>query len=133
MHLWIWERFPSLRPKKPNSLHPGEARAALWSKLSTNMSIELVRLVMSSPENFQLQSFGHCLWVSELTGLDVTELYLSYGVVMQFGLDQDIPGHFGLPKESCREPIKLAVRNLIFDLNYLIHSSSDRRSDQFYI
>ncbi|KAJ4976828.1 hypothetical protein NE237_001934 [Protea cynaroides] len=142
MQLWAWERFPSLRPKKPNFLRPGEPRAALWSKLSTNMSIELVRLVMSSPENFQwrpyvanfsnwslppfyrereewvsqssngndeLQSFIHCLWVSELIGLDSTELYLPYRVSMQFGLDQDIPGHFGLPRGSCREPIKPSV------------------------
>ncbi|KAJ4971570.1 hypothetical protein NE237_004669 [Protea cynaroides] len=105
MQLWIWERFPSWRPKKPNSLRPGEPRAALWSKLSTNMSIELVRLVMSSLENFQLQSFCHCLWVSELTGLD--SIYLPYRVAMQFGLDQDIPGHFGLPKESCGSPLNL--------------------------
>ncbi|KAJ4978700.1 hypothetical protein NE237_009480 [Protea cynaroides] len=117
MQLWNWEWCPSLRPKKPNSLRPGEPRAAVWSKLSTNMSIELVRLVMSSPKNFQLQTFGHCFWVSELTGLG----------------NQDIPGHFGLPKESCRDPIKPAVINLIFDRNYLIHSSSGCRSDQFYI
>ncbi|XP_042504181.1 uncharacterized protein LOC122080968 [Macadamia integrifolia] len=142
LQLWAWERFPSLRPQKPNSLRPGEPRAALWSKLTTNMSIELVRLVMSSPENYQwrpyaanltnwcsppfymereewvsqgpngdvqLESFAHCFLASELVGIDGKEHYLPHRVAMQFGLDQDIPGHFGLTRGNCSEPLKFAM------------------------
>ncbi|XP_043689321.1 uncharacterized protein LOC122640239 [Telopea speciosissima] len=142
MQLWAWERFPSLRPENPNSLRPGEPRAALWSKLTTNMSVELVRLVMSSPENYQWrpyaanlsnwclpsiyserekwvsqspdgddesQSFAHCLWASELVGIDSKEHYLPHRVAMQFGLDQDIPGYLGLPRGTCSEPFKFAM------------------------
>ncbi|KAA8526962.1 hypothetical protein F0562_008809 [Nyssa sinensis] len=41
----------------------------------------------------ELHSFARCLRVSELVGLDCIELYLPHRVAMQFGLDQDIPGH----------------------------------------
>ncbi|KAF7133462.1 hypothetical protein RHSIM_Rhsim09G0021900 [Rhododendron simsii] len=38
-----------------------------------------------------LESFGRCVRVSELVGLDCIEEYFPHRVAMQFGMDQDIP------------------------------------------
>ncbi|KAJ0046034.1 hypothetical protein Pint_04185 [Pistacia integerrima] len=39
----------------------------------------------------ELQSFAHCLTVSELLGFECIERYLPHRVAMQFGMDQDLP------------------------------------------
>ncbi|KAJ0100994.1 hypothetical protein Patl1_04240 [Pistacia atlantica] len=39
----------------------------------------------------ELQSFAHCLRVSELVGFECIEQYLPHRVAMQFGMDQDLP------------------------------------------
>lgn len=41
----------------------------------------------------ELLSFVTCLRVSELVGTDSIEQYLPHRVSMQFGMDQDVPGH----------------------------------------
>ncbi|GKV21018.1 hypothetical protein SLEP1_g31053 [Rubroshorea leprosula] len=41
----------------------------------------------------ELESFTRCLRATELVGLDCLEQYLPHRVAMQFGMDQDIPGH----------------------------------------
>ncbi|KAK3027952.1 hypothetical protein RJ639_039419 [Escallonia herrerae] len=41
----------------------------------------------------EVSSLGRCVRVSELVGLDCTEQYLPHRVAMQFGFDQDLPGH----------------------------------------
>ncbi|KAK2984838.1 hypothetical protein RJ640_004663 [Escallonia rubra] len=41
----------------------------------------------------EVSSLARCVRVSELVGLDCTEQYLPHRVAMQFGFDQDLPGH----------------------------------------
>ncbi|KAH7843035.1 hypothetical protein Vadar_012009 [Vaccinium darrowii] len=41
----------------------------------------------------ELESFARFLRASELVGLDSIEQYLPHRVAMQFGMDQDLPGH----------------------------------------
>ncbi|KAM7498860.1 hypothetical protein LguiA_023274 [Lonicera macranthoides] len=43
--------------------------------------------------NEDLVAFARCLRVSELVGLECIEHYLPHRVAMQFGFDQDLPGH----------------------------------------
>ncbi|XP_043689405.1 uncharacterized protein LOC122640312 [Telopea speciosissima] len=45
-------------------------------------------------EDDELQSFVRCLRSCELVGLDCVEQYLPHRVARQFGIDQDLPGHF---------------------------------------
>ncbi|KAL5711636.1 hypothetical protein ACHQM5_013901 [Ranunculus cassubicifolius] len=45
-------------------------------------------------ESEELQSFIHFIVPCELVGLECIEQYLPHRVGMQFGMDQDIPGHF---------------------------------------
>ncbi|KAK3027959.1 hypothetical protein RJ639_039426 [Escallonia herrerae] len=47
-----------------------------------------------------LISLARCFRNSELVGLKCTEQYLPHRVAMQFGLDQDIPGHVLRAKQS---------------------------------
>ncbi|KAG5530707.1 hypothetical protein RHGRI_025619 [Rhododendron griersonianum] len=39
-----------------------------------------------------LESFGRCVRVAELVGMDCIEQYFPHRVAMQFGMDQDVPG-----------------------------------------
>ncbi|XP_022725263.1 uncharacterized protein LOC111281820 [Durio zibethinus] len=48
----------------------------------------------------ELESFARCLKTSELVGLDCVEQYLPHRVAMQFGIDQDIPGHVPRSNET---------------------------------
>ena len=41
----------------------------------------------------ELESFAQCLRVCELVGLHCIQKYLPHRVAMQFGFDQDLPGH----------------------------------------
>ncbi|GMY24748.1 serine/threonine-protein phosphatase 7 long form homolog [Fagus crenata] len=41
----------------------------------------------------ELESFAQCLRVCELVGLHYIQKYLPHRVAMQFGIDQDLPGH----------------------------------------
>ncbi|XP_043689403.1 uncharacterized protein LOC122640310 [Telopea speciosissima] len=45
-------------------------------------------------EDDELQAFVRCLRSCELVGLDCVEQYLPHRVARQFGIDQDLPGHF---------------------------------------
>ncbi|KAF6176187.1 hypothetical protein GIB67_023478 [Kingdonia uniflora] len=42
----------------------------------------------------EMRSFSRCIRPCELAGLDFIEQYLPHKVGMQFGMDQDLPGHF---------------------------------------
>ena len=42
----------------------------------------------------EMKSFFRCLCACELVGLDCKEKYMPHRVVMQFGMDQDLPGKF---------------------------------------
>ncbi|XP_040989066.1 uncharacterized protein LOC121236702 [Juglans microcarpa x Juglans regia] len=55
--LWIWERFPTLRPK-PNLIKHGEPRVARWHMVK-GVKIEKVRLVIdSSGDSFQWRPYA---------------------------------------------------------------------------
>ncbi|XP_021605922.2 uncharacterized protein LOC110610351 [Manihot esculenta] len=47
-----------------------------------------------------LESFACCLKVSKLVGMGFTENYFPHRVAMQFGIDQDIPGHVDQSDEN---------------------------------
>ncbi|KAI8537463.1 hypothetical protein RHMOL_Rhmol09G0025200 [Rhododendron molle] len=119
--VWIWERFPALGPnpnplengeprlarwhmvKKPNIENVDFAVATsgkcfLWRVMTgTNQLIHNLYgetekwLSVSSRLDEVLESFGRCVRVSELVGLDCIEEYFPHRVAMQFGMDQDIP------------------------------------------
>ncbi|XP_016721113.1 uncharacterized protein [Gossypium hirsutum] len=116
VQVWVWERFPDLRPK-PNLIENGDPRLALWHDLKCK--VQDVRSVLDkSKERFdwrpyvdcgkfygdtaiwisvdlslddELLSFAQCLRASELVGLECIEQYLPHRVALQFGMDQDIP------------------------------------------
>ncbi|KAL6647240.1 hypothetical protein ACP70R_014677 [Stipagrostis hirtigluma subsp. patula] len=117
LQLWMWERFPALRPGRDIPVRDGEPMAARWHDLSRKLNPTLIREVLSSGDNFvwqpyttymanhsgwvrssdltendELRSLAHCLRPSELVGMDCIEQYLPHRVAMQFGLDQDVPG-----------------------------------------
>ncbi|KAI8537464.1 hypothetical protein RHMOL_Rhmol09G0025200 [Rhododendron molle] len=121
IQVWIWERFPALGPnpnplengeprlarwhmvKKPNIENVDFAVATsgkcfLWRVMTgTNQLIHNLYgetekwLSVSSRLDEVLESFGRCVRVSELVGLDCIEEYFPHRVAMQFGMDQDIP------------------------------------------
>ncbi|OEL13767.1 hypothetical protein BAE44_0025213, partial [Dichanthelium oligosanthes] len=117
LHIWMWERFPALRPGRDNPLGDGEPIAARWHDLSRKVNPTLIREVLSSRNNFlwqlpyatalkkysgwvcssdltgndELRLLAHCLRSCELVGMDCIEQYLPHRVARQFGLDQDVP------------------------------------------
>uniref|UniRef100_A0A0A9D0T9 Aminotransferase-like plant mobile domain-containing protein n=1 Tax=Arundo donax TaxID=35708 RepID=A0A0A9D0T9_ARUDO len=117
LQLWMWERFPALRPGRDNPVRDGEPMATRWHDLSRRLNPTLIREALSSEDNFawepyvgsvkkhtgwvrssdlagndELRSLAHCLRPSELVGMDCIEQYLPHRVARQFGLDQDVPG-----------------------------------------
>ncbi|KAL8122898.1 uncharacterized protein LOC141717545 [Apium graveolens] len=122
VQMWVWERFPELRPA-PNVREHGEPRWARW-KGATILDVEDVGEVLDSskesfvwcpycitPSNCVLSKlykdneqwlvfesddqevFARCLRVSELVGLGYIEQYSPHRVAMQFVLDQDVPAN----------------------------------------
>ncbi|XWS51896.1 hypothetical protein CRYUN_Cryun11dG0021100 [Craigia yunnanensis] len=66
LQLWAFERFPSLGPSIPNTLKPGEPRAARFHRLNAKISLLLVRSVLRLLDNFRwrpyiadLKNWGH--------------------------------------------------------------------------
>ncbi|KAL0362789.1 UNVERIFIED_CONTAM: protein MAINTENANCE OF MERISTEMS [Sesamum calycinum] len=126
LQVWIWERFPSLRPK-PNPVGQNVPRLARWHKLKKLATKDMLFKLDTAAGNFQWRPYatavgntticmdnGHwelmnsnseenieglvrCLRTSELVSLEAgcIEQYLPHRVAMQFGLDQDLPGHVG--------------------------------------
>ncbi|XP_007020919.2 PREDICTED: uncharacterized protein LOC18593573 [Theobroma cacao] len=69
---WAFERFPSLGPGIPNTLKPGEPRAARFHRLNAKISLPLVRSVLRLPDNFRwrpyiadLKNWGHPSYYKE--------------------------------------------------------------------
>ncbi|GKV42614.1 hypothetical protein SLEP1_g49997 [Rubroshorea leprosula] len=52
LHLWAFERFPSLGPSMLNTLKPGEPRAARFHRLNAKINLPLVRSVLRLADNF---------------------------------------------------------------------------------
>ncbi|XP_078148876.1 uncharacterized protein LOC144544295 [Carex rostrata] len=118
LQVWIWERFPGLRPETQNLVKDGEPRAARWHDVGKKLDLGLVQSVFSNPNSFkyrpyaisssnwykegcdelirddELRSFAQCLCTCELVGVETIELYLPNRVAMQFGFDQDLPDPF---------------------------------------
>ncbi|KDO37640.1 hypothetical protein CISIN_1g043635mg [Citrus sinensis] len=122
VQIWARERFKDLRPE-PSLIMRGEPRFAQWHKLM--MGDENVRMVPmfygekemrvlvdgDLPE--ELQSWGQCLRVSELLGLDHVEQYFPHRITRQFGMDQDLPACVApaneSPKSACSSFCKLVT------------------------
>ncbi|KNA20656.1 hypothetical protein SOVF_050250 [Spinacia oleracea] len=106
LQVWFWERFPKLSPKF-NYVTKGSCRLERWHnvKFLRNKEVDLVIDFASDdfrwrpysnplnnlPFELDLESYGRCIRVSHLVGLDCIEQYFPHRVAMQFGLDQDIP------------------------------------------
>ena len=58
VQLWALERFPSLGPSLPKTLHPGEPRAARWNKVNSRNNLQVVRSVLKVAENFQWRPYA---------------------------------------------------------------------------
>ncbi|XP_066357765.1 uncharacterized protein [Miscanthus floridulus] len=116
LQLWMWDRFPALRPTKVNPLVAGDPLAARWHDLSRKLNPAQIRQALNTGYNFvwqpyvssmehtgwvhssdlagndELTSLAHFLRPCELVGMDCIEQYLPHRVARQFGLDQDVPG-----------------------------------------
>ncbi|XWS27868.1 hypothetical protein CRYUN_Cryun25bG0016700 [Craigia yunnanensis] len=57
LQLWAIERFPSLGPSIPNTLKPGEPRAALFHRLNAKISLPLVRSILRLPDDFRWRPY----------------------------------------------------------------------------
>ncbi|KAI3753901.1 hypothetical protein L2E82_25966 [Cichorium intybus] len=121
VQIWIWERFPKLRPNVGGSYKPMFARWEnknlhidnfgsnfdrdsedfCWRPYATNENDDSGNdkkgkwVVLGDCLDEELESWGRCLRVSELVGIKgkCIEQYLPHRVAMQFGMDQDIPGY----------------------------------------
>jgi hypothetical protein len=121
LQLWVWERFPELRPATAATASVsadstvGEdvmllPRAARWHDV--HRALDHARAVFTAPKEFQWRpygssfcvrrrghggaraplSFARCLQACELVGVDVVEQYNPHRVARQLGFDQDVPG-----------------------------------------
>ncbi|KAH6778475.1 hypothetical protein C2S51_009787 [Perilla frutescens var. frutescens] len=120
VQVWAWERFPALRPV-PKWVERIEPRIARWGGFNHGcrgwwpdedyggedfqwrpytsgvyMDDERWEIVESGLDE-ELESYVRCVRVSKVVGVEeeCVELYLPNRVSMQFGMDQDIPGHAG--------------------------------------
>ncbi|KAM3260559.1 hypothetical protein ACQJBY_051687 [Aegilops geniculata] len=62
LQLWVWERFPELRPATPNTAShdddPGMPRAAKWHNIRHPLDPVYIHAVLMSPEEFQWRPYG---------------------------------------------------------------------------
>nr|GME17671.1 serine/threonine-protein phosphatase 7 long form homolog [Ipomoea batatas] len=122
VQVWAWERFPSLRPN-PNSVGHDKPRFARWDEVKMEgkdvvLAIDSAgddfcwrpyTLGAKNPRLYkeqeswmlvgdgldeEMEALVRCLRASELVGVEnCIEQYLPHRVAMQFGMDQDVPGH----------------------------------------
>ncbi|KAL6847590.1 hypothetical protein ACP4OV_022616 [Aristida adscensionis] len=111
--LWVWERFPQLRPEAASSPAPDDRavvpRAARWQDVAKRLKRKHVHAVFMSPKEFvwmpygrsscihgqdraTTSSFARCLRACELVGMKCIEQYNPHRVARQLGFDQDVPG-----------------------------------------
>jgi len=119
VQVWALERFPALQPF-PHVVEKGQLLMAKWHNLKI-VKYNNFKFILDSSNGFiwcpfvnspplrlhnkndkwvcknpniddELESFGRCMRVSELMGMECIEQYCPNRVAMQFGMDQDIPG-----------------------------------------
>ncbi|KAL2322607.1 hypothetical protein Fmac_026986 [Flemingia macrophylla] len=118
VQIWALERFPAALQPPLSVIEQGQPLIAKWQsvKVCLKFSLDSFRggndfvwrpyqnspaLTLYNEEDMwvcnnpnideELESFGRCLRVSELVGMECIEQYCPNRVAMQFGLDQDIP------------------------------------------
>ncbi|CAN6292874.1 unnamed protein product [Urochloa humidicola] len=67
LQLWVWERFPQLRPEPVSSPAPGVRdmpRAARWHDVVKRFSSKHVYAVFMSPKEFEWRPYGSCSFFS---------------------------------------------------------------------
>ncbi|XP_062197297.1 protein MAIN-LIKE 2-like [Phragmites australis] len=135
LQLWVWERFPALRPEIVSSLDGHHfPRAARWDNVQTRLDPSTVREELESPTQFEwmpyrsrnlarlhergwvsgddivrskeLQSYARCIHACDLIGMHCTEMYRPHRVARQLGFDQDVPGTVARIRSSCKEAWK---------------------------
>jgi len=63
VQLWVWERFPQLRPEPVSSPAPGNhdtPRAARWHDVAKRFSSKHAHAVFMSPKEFEWRPYGSC-------------------------------------------------------------------------
>ncbi|OEL14602.1 hypothetical protein BAE44_0024379 [Dichanthelium oligosanthes] len=99
LQLWVWERFPELRPEMASSPAPdvsGVPRVARWHNIRNVLDTRYVYRVLMSPKEFEWRPYGSssvalqpktsgCSWC--------IEKYRPQRVARQLGFDQDVPGN----------------------------------------
>ncbi|KAM3278399.1 hypothetical protein ACQJBY_045954 [Aegilops geniculata] len=62
LQLWVWERFPELRPEIPSTAShgddPGVPRAAKWHNIRNQLDPGYIHAVLMSPEEFEWRPYG---------------------------------------------------------------------------
>ncbi|KAD2132542.1 hypothetical protein E3N88_41788 [Mikania micrantha] len=121
VQVWIWERFPCVRPRDLHNTQGKGTRLAQWAGLHNEVTdygaLELgtrkehfvwrpyardtnhflahkvynVNGSVRRINNEEVESFARCLRVCKLVGLDINQHYLPHRVSRQFGYAQDIP------------------------------------------
>nr|CAB3499105.1 unnamed protein product [Digitaria exilis] len=95
LQLWVWERFPQLRPELASSPAPGDhdiSRIARWHDVVKRFSSKHVHAVFMSPEEFEWRPYGSCSFFAlqpETGGSWINSQDLA---TSELGFDQDIPG-----------------------------------------
>ncbi|RLN39213.1 uncharacterized protein C2845_PM01G36700 [Panicum miliaceum] len=67
VQLWVWERFPQLRPEPVSSPAPGNhdmPRAARWHDVAKRFSSKHAHAVFMSPKEFEWRPYGSCSFFS---------------------------------------------------------------------
>ncbi|GAB4849642.1 hypothetical protein Ancab_040181 [Ancistrocladus abbreviatus] len=118
VQLWVWERFPTLKPKPRIVLNLKKAFSVLecededrfqWRPYTKRMEDSSSPQFHKEDEDWvtiscdtasDLQSFARCLCVSRLVSMDCIEQYFPHRVARQFGFVQDVPGNVSALKVS---------------------------------
>ncbi|XP_037436317.1 uncharacterized protein LOC119303303 [Triticum dicoccoides] len=62
LQLWVWERFPELRPETPNTASHGDdqgmPRAVKWHNIRNPLDPGYIHAVLMSPEEFEWRPYG---------------------------------------------------------------------------
>ncbi|KAH9803555.1 PMD domain-containing protein [Citrus sinensis] len=100
VQIWARERFKDLRSEPSLIMRDSSLECFDWrpyAKTLNNLKLPMfygekeIRVLVDGDLPEELQSWGQCLRVSELLGLDCVEQYLPQRITMQFGMDQDLP------------------------------------------
>lgn len=58
LQLWVWERFPALRPEAEKLIEAGEPRAARWHDVGKKSELSFVNSIIKNPNEFRWRPYA---------------------------------------------------------------------------